>query len=77
MPLDRQSAIIAGVATHPKPPEHRTKVRQRRDLWVTSCSCDWSEKTVSNYSARLAMRRHLEQQASASSLGGPSARLST
>jgi hypothetical protein len=35
-------------------------MRRRRDLWVASCSCDWSEETVSRFSASMALRRHQE-----------------
>jgi len=45
-----------------EPKRHRTKVRPRRDLWVVSCSCDWSEETVSRFSALMALRRHQEMQ---------------
>ena len=37
-------------------------MRPRRDLWMVSCSCDWSEETVSRFSALMALRRHLEMQ---------------
>jgi len=37
-------------------------MRHRRDLWVVSCSCDWSEETVSRFSALMALRRHQEMQ---------------
>jgi hypothetical protein len=50
------------VPAQPRPPKHRTKVRHRRDLWVVSCSCDWSEETVSRFSALMALRRHQETQ---------------
>ena len=43
-----------------QPGQHRTKVRRRRDLWVASCSCDWSEEAVSEFSALMALRRHQE-----------------
>ncbi len=59
MPLDIGSAIIIVVV---QPQQHRTKVRRRRDLWVVSCSCDWSKEAVSQFSALMALRRHLEPQ---------------
>ena len=52
----------AAVATQPRSPRHRTKVRHRRDLWFVSCSCDWSEETVSRFSALMALRRHQDLQ---------------
>jgi hypothetical protein len=48
----------ATVPAQPRPPKHRTKVRHRRDLWVASCTCDWSEETVSRFSVLMALRRH-------------------
>ncbi|HYA69552.1 MAG TPA: hypothetical protein VED63_12550 [Acidimicrobiales bacterium] len=39
-------------------PRHRTKVRQGRHLWVTTCSCRWTEETISEFSAWIAAKRH-------------------
>jgi len=52
-------ASCSAVAIQPRPPKHRTKVRHRRDLWVVSCSCGWSETKVSKFSAWMAERSHL------------------
>ncbi len=46
-------------------------MRHRRSLWFVSCSCDWSEVAVSEFSAVMALRRHLEPQ-SARSVRQPS-----
>lgn len=45
----------------PKPATHGTKVRHRHRLWVASCSCGWSEDTVSRFSAWMASQRHLDE----------------
>jgi len=47
------------VAIQPRPPKHKTKVRHRRDLWVVTCSCGWSETKVSKFSAWITERTHL------------------
>ena len=54
-PFDRRRAM----ATQSNP-EHRTKVRRRHGLWVASCSCAWSEDTVSRFSAWIVSQRHLD-----------------
>ncbi len=39
---------------------HDPKVRRHTGLFVASCSCGWSEETVSRFSGWLASQRHLE-----------------
>jgi len=58
------------MATQPRQSKHRTKMRQRRGLWIVSCSCYWSEETVSRLSALMALRRHQETHGGSDFQGG-------
>ena len=56
----RPTAIILSMASRPTLPRYQTKMRRRHGLFVSTCSCGWSEKAVSKLSAWMAERRHLD-----------------
>ena len=41
------------------PARHDTDVRRRKGTWQASCTCGWSDDTVSAFAAWSASRRHL------------------